>query len=146
MMKSIKVQGSNHLLVSALFTTINEENIEILVRAFYPRVLQDAVLAPYFIAKLGDDMRADEWEEHLVLLTEFWKFVSLGYDNYTGNPLQPHFHIADLNAEAFSQWLAVFYKTVDTLYAPSVGEYFKQKSNSIAENFMRKLRILQTNS
>ncbi len=128
-----------------LFTAINEENIEILVRTFYPEVLKDALLAPYFIAKLGEDIHSDEWEEHLVLLTEFWKFVSLGYDNYIGNPLQPHFHIADLNAEAFARWLSVFHQTVDRLYTPSVGEYFKQKSTNIAENFMRKLGISRPN-
>ena len=129
-----------------LFTAINEENIEILVRTFYPEVLKDTLLAPYFIAKLGDDIHSDEWEEHLVLLTEFWKFVSLGYDNYIGNPLQPHFQIADLNAEAFARWLSVFHQTVDRLYAPSVGEYFKQKSTNIALNFMRKLGISRPNS
>ena len=127
------------------FKTINEENIEILVRTFYPEVLKDSLLAPFFIAKLGDDIRSQEWEEHLVLLTEFWKFVALGYDGYIGNPLQPHFHIADLSAEAFGRWLTLFHHTVDRLYIPSVGEYFKQKSTNIADNFMRKLGISPTN-
>ena len=31
--------------------------------------------------------------------------------------------------------------TVDTLYTPSTGKYFKQKSTDITENFMRKLSL-----
>ena len=120
---------------------INEENIEILVRTFYGHVLKDNVLAPFFIDKLGDNIQSTTWEEHLLLLTEFWKFVALGYDDYSGDPLQPHYHIDGLTQDAFKSWLKLFHHTVDTIYIPSVGEYFKQKSTNIAENFMRKLSL-----
>lgn len=121
--------------------SINEENIEILVRTFYAQVLEDTLLAPFFIEKLGDNPQSKAWEEHLLLLTEFWKFVALGYDEYDGNPLQPHLHIQGLSREAFTAWLKLFHYTVDKIYTPSAGEYFKQKSNDIAENFMRKLSV-----
>lgn len=125
----------------ALQKSINEENIGILVRTFYTEVLQDALLAPFFIEKLGDDLQSQAWEEHLALLTEFWKFVALGYEEYHGNPLQPHFHIEGLSRDAFIAWLKLFHHTVDHLYTPSAGEFFKQKSTDIAENFMRKLDL-----
>lgn len=124
-----------------LHKTINEENIALLVRRFYPEVLKDTTLAPFFIEILGDDIHNEKWEEHLVLLTEFWKFVALGYDEYKGNPLQPHLLIEGLSRDAFKRWLKLFHQTVDTLYTPSTGEYFKQKSTDIAENFMRKLSL-----
>lgn len=124
-----------------LHKTINEENIALLVRRFYPEVLKDTTLAPFFIEILGDDIHNEKWEEHLVLLTEFWKFVALGYDEYKGNPLQPHLLIEGLSRDAFTSWLKLFHQTVDTLYTPSTGEYFKQKSTDIAENFMRKLSL-----
>ena len=124
-----------------LYNTINEENIALLVRRFYPEVLKDSTLAPFFIKLLGDDIHNEKWEEHFLLLTEFWKFVALGYDEYKGNPLQPHLHIDGLSRDAFVSWLALFHQTVDTLYTPSTGEYFKQKSTDIAENFMRKLSL-----
>ncbi|MDQ7047157.1 MAG: group III truncated hemoglobin [Sulfurovum sp.] len=124
-----------------LHKSINEENIEILVRKFYSEVLKDSTLAPFFIAILGEDIQNDKWEEHLLLLTEFWKFVALGYDEYKGNPLRPHLLINGLTRDAFKSWLTLFYHTVDTLYIPSTGEYFKQKSKDIAENFMRKLSL-----
>lgn len=124
-----------------LFKSINEENIEILVRTFYTRVLEDPLLAPFFIEKLGDDLHSEAWEEHLLLLTEFWKFVALGYDEYNGNPLEPHTQLNGLNREAFEQWLALFHQTVDKCYILSTGEYFKQKSRDIAENFIRRLNL-----
>lgn len=122
-------------------TSINEENIEILVRTFYSRVLEDRILAPFFIEKLGDDFHGPKWEEHLLLLTEFWKFVALGYDGYNGNPLQPHTQLENLSREAFKQWLTLFHDTVDQCYIPSAGEYFKLKSSDIAENFLRRLHL-----
>lgn len=129
------------LLYPMPYQSITEENIEILVRSFYRQVLDDKILAPFFIAKLGNDFQGHAWEEHLSLLTEFWKFVALGYDGYSGNPLEPHMHINDINKEAFEQWLKLFHHTVDICYTPSTGKYLKEKSLDIAQNFMRRLNI-----
>jgi hemoglobin len=136
MTQFIKVQ-SNIVLESS----INEENIAILVRKFYPEVLKDTLLAPFFIEKLGEDIENKAWKEHLVLLTEFWKFVVLGYENYEGNPLQPHFDIRGLSREAFGRWLEVFFTTLDSMYNEQASEYFKEKSQGIADSFMRKLEL-----
>jgi hemoglobin len=135
-MQFIKVQ-SNIVLESS----INEENIAILVRKFYPEVLKDTLLAPFFIEKLGEDIENKAWKEHLVLLTEFWKFVALGYENYEGNPLQPHFDIRGLSREAFGRWLEIFFTTLDSMYSEQACDYFKEKSQGIADNFMRKLEL-----
>lgn len=124
-----------------LHKSINEDNIELLVKRFYSEVLKDTTLAPFFIKILGEDMHNEKWEEHLVLLKEFWKFVALGYDEYKGNPLKPHLLIENLNTEAFAKWLTLFHHTVDTIYIPKNAKYFKQKSTDIAENFMRKLSL-----
>jgi hemoglobin len=123
------------------FQSINEENIATLVRTFYPNVLKDKLLAPFFIEKLGEEIEGELWEEHLSLLTEFWKFVALGYDEYQGNPLKPHLEIMGINRDAFKAWLTLFHQTVDELYTPQAGQYFKNKSSEIAENFMRKLSL-----
>ncbi|MEA2048807.1 MAG: group III truncated hemoglobin [Campylobacterota bacterium] len=126
---------------NALYQSITEENIETLVRAFYPQVLDHTLLSPFFIERLGDDITNALWEEHLVLLTAFWRGVALGYEEYNGNPLQPHQDMTGLSPEAFKAWLSLFHKTVDTLYTPSTGQYFKDKSLDIAQNFMRRLKI-----
>jgi len=125
----------------ALENTINDENIERLVRTFYPTVLEDDIVGPFFIEKLGSDISSSEWEEHLVLLTQFWAFVSLGDESYNGHPLAPHFEIANISRKAFEQWLKLFYATVDKIYTERSGEFFKTKSADIAENFMRRLAL-----
>lgn len=123
------------------YKSINQENIGILVRTFYPRVLEDKVLAPFFIEKLGNNIENRHWKAHLTLLTEFWKFVALGFDDYSGNPLQPHELIKGLDREAFTAWLNLFHKTIDELYDETAGGYLKDKSDEIAGNFIRKLNL-----
>lgn len=130
---------------NALFKSITEENIEMLVRAFYPQVLENTLLSPFFIERLGDDITSALWEEHLVLLTKFWRGVALGYEGYNGNPLQAHQDMTGLSPEAFKEWLRLFHETVDRLYTPSSGQYFKDKSLDIADNFMRKLKLSNEN-
>ncbi len=124
-----------------LENTINDENIERLVRTFYPSVLEDKIVGPFFIEKLGSDISSAKWEEHLVLLSQFWAFTILGDEAYTGHPLAPHFEIEGISREAFKQWLRLFYDAVDKTYTENIGEFFKTKSADIAENFMRKLEI-----
>lgn len=124
-----------------LENTINDENIERLVRIFYPTVIADELVGPFFIEKLGSDISSSQWEEHLLLLSQFWAFVALGDEAYTGHPLAPHFDIEGISRKAFVRWITLFYEAVDKIYIENVGEFFKQKSADIAENFMRKLEL-----
>lgn len=124
-----------------LENTINDENIERLVRTFYPMVLEDDLVGPFFIEKLGNDIHSDLWEEHLVLLSHFWAFVALGDERYDGRPMAPHFEIVGISRKAFEQWLKLFYEAIDKVYVPKSGEYFKLKSTDIASNFMRNLKL-----
>lgn len=124
-----------------LYNSITQENIEELVRTFYPKVLKNPTIAPFFIERLGEEIQSELWEEHLVLLSHFWQGVALGYEEYHGNPLEPHTQMPNLSPKAFQAWLSLFHETVDTLYSPQVGIYFKDKSNEIAQNFMRRLQL-----
>lgn len=124
-----------------LANTINDENIEKLVRIFYPMVLEDALVGPFFVEKLGDDIHSEVWEEHLILISHFWAFVALGDERYTGRPMAPHFEIEGISRKAFEQWLKLFFEAIDKVYTQRSGEYFKLKSTDIASNFMRNLGL-----
>jgi len=104
-------------------------------------VLKDALVGPFFVEKLGDDINSDIWEEHLVLISQFWAFVALGDERYTGRPMAPHFEIEGISRKAFEQWLKLFAEAIDKVYIPRTGEYFKLKSADIASNFMRNLGL-----
>ncbi len=112
-----------------------------MVRTFYPTVLEDDLVGPFFVEKLGSDITSDVWEEHLVLISHFWAFVALGDEKYTGRPMTPHFEMKGISRKAFEQWLKLFTEAVDRVYLPERGVYFKTKSANIAENFMRNLGL-----
>lgn len=124
-----------------LYKSMDAQNLSELVHAFYPKVLKDPILAPFFIAKLGRDIESPGWKEHQKIIVEFWKFVALGYDDYSNDPLKPHLGLEGISREAFGQWLKLFHETTYETYVPFAGDYLKDKSIEIAENFMRKLEI-----
>lgn len=124
------------------YNTINQESIAVLVKTFYPTILADKIVSPFFIEKLGDDINNPTWQEHLELLTNFWSSMALGDGEYNGNPLAAHFGM-DLTKEAFAQWLHLFALAIDRVYKPGVGDFFKERSQIIARNFMANLGVLK---
>ena len=122
-------------------TIVNREHITEMVIRFYTRVLADETVGPFFIAKLGDDLKNKYWKPHIDLLINFWSTMILQDESYFGNPLRPHFHIGELQTSVFKQWLKLFFETVDEVFIPKVGAEFKERSEIIAGNFMRNLGI-----
>ena len=120
---------------------ITKNTIETMVLNFYRRVLQDDIVGPFFVAKLGDDLENEYWKPHLELLINFWASIALGDTSYRGNPFAPHLYLGELNREIFEQWLTLFFATLDEVYEPQVAELFKERSTIIAGNFMRNLGI-----
>jgi hemoglobin len=121
--------------------TINREHIEKMVLIFYRKVLKDEIVGLFFIAKLGDDIESDYWKPHIELLVNFWSSMILQDDSYHGNPMRPHFFIGELTHRVFKQWLKLFFETVDEVFIPKLGAEFKERSEMIAGNFMRNLRV-----
>jgi len=60
---------------------------------------------------------------------------------YRGSPLAPHFSMEGLDRVAFERWLELFYETIDEVYEPNSGQFFKERSSNIARNFMINLGI-----
>lgn len=79
-----------------------EEEVKVLVHAFYARVRQDEVLAPIFNARI------DDWDHHLDKLVAFWSSVLRRTGRYTGNPMQKHAALSELRPELFERWLKLF--------------------------------------
>ncbi len=120
---------------------VTKENLNKMVLIFYAKVLQDEIVGPFFIEKLGDNLNNEKWVPHIELLTNFWASIALGDPTYRGNPFAPHLNIANLSREAFSQWLELFSQTLDIVYVPQIADQFKQRSTVIAGNFMRNLNL-----
>ena len=52
---------------------IKEEDIRLVVRAFYARVREDDLLAPIFATRIQDD----SWDIHEDHITDFWSSIFL---------------------------------------------------------------------
>ena len=120
---------------------VTKENLNKMVILFYTKILQDDIVAPFFVEKLGDDMKSEKWVPHIELLTNFWASIALGDSTYKGNPFAPHLNIANLTADAFRRWLELFAETLHVIYIPQITNQFKERSTIIAGNFMRNLRL-----
>ena len=123
------------------YNDVTKENLDKMVKIFYAKVLQDDIVGPFFIAKLGDDLKSDRWAVHLELLTNFWASIAIGDSTYKGNPFAPHLNIENLSPQAFQRWLELFAQTLDIVYNPEIANFFKQRSTIIAGNFMRNLGL-----
>jgi len=124
-----------------LENSITKENIRKMVDTFYPTILADELVSPFFIAKLGDDINSDIWQEHLQLLANFWASIALNENTYMGNPFAPHLYLGELTPEIFQRWLLLFEKAIDKIYTKEAGQIFKIRSQIIGQNFMRNLGI-----
>lgn len=120
---------------------ITKENINKLVITFYTKVMKNEKISPFFIEKLGPDMKSEIWQKHITLLTDFWYTISFGRGNYNGSPFAPHMQISGLDRESFETWLKLFFESLDKLYTEDIVLKFKERASIIASNFMRNLAI-----
>jgi hemoglobin len=108
-------------------TGIDETMIETLIRAFYARVRQDALLAPIF------ESRISEWEPHLDNMFAFWSSLTLQTGRYHGQPMAKHMPLA-VDARHFDRWLALFEETARDLCPPAAAERFIERARRVAES------------
>lgn len=108
---------------------ITEKVISTLVREFYGRIREDAMLGPIFNGAI------DDWEHHLVKLEAFWSSIMLTSGRYKGQPMIAHLrHADDMKPEAFARWLELWRETSDDLLDPAIAARFQDKAGRIAES------------
>lgn len=95
------------------------EDIHQLVSVFYDKVLQDALLSPYF-EKL-------DFAAHLPKMEQFWRFALLSEAGYTTNVTEKHMKMP-LEKDHFDRWQALFNQTIDELFAGELAQQAKQRA------------------
>lgn len=108
-------------------TGIDEAMIENLVRRFYAKVREDAVLGPIFDAKIHD------WEPHLERMCAFWSSVALMTGRYHGSPMTKHLPLP-IDAAHFDRWLALFEEATREICPPEAEVHFVERARRIAES------------
>ena len=108
--------------------SINEENIALLVRTFYGRAREDALIGPIFDAVVAD------WDHHVAQIADFWSSMMLKTGRYNGRPMRPHLML-ELKGEHFDRWLQLFEPTTREIFPPEVAEMFIIRARRIADSF-----------
>jgi hemoglobin len=108
-------------------TGIDEKIIESLIRAFYARVRQDALLAPVFESRISD------WVPHLENMFAFWSSLTLHTGRYHGQPMAKHLPL-EVDARHFDRWLALFEETAREVCRPAAAERFIDRARRVAES------------
>lgn len=116
-------------------TGIDEALIERLIRGFYARARDDAILAPILAAKIED------WEPHLQKMAAFWSSVALMSGRYHGQPMARHLPLP-IDAGHFDRWLALFAQTARDICPQMAAERFILLSHRIAKS----LKLSRANS
>jgi hemoglobin len=108
---------------------LDQRKIEQAVRRFYDRVRVDNELAPVFSV-------VEDWDEHLIRLSEFWSSIALMTGQYKGNPLAMHLiHLDLFKPEMFERWLALWRETTNELLCPQDASMLQTKAARIATRF-----------
>ena len=108
---------------------ITEEDIAILVPAFYERVRQDPSLGPVF------DTAIENWPHHLDRLKAFWSSVMLTSGKYKGQPMLAHVrHDQAMTPENFDRWLQLWNETTTELLSPAAAAALQVRAGRIAES------------
>jgi hemoglobin len=108
-------------------TGIDEAMIDRLVRSFYARVREDALIGPIFAARITD------WEPHLQRMCAFWSSVALMTGRYHGEPMQKHLPLP-VDRRHFDRWLMLFEATARDLCTPKAADHFIERARRIAES------------
>jgi hemoglobin len=112
----------------AAHPAITEALIATLVRRFYAKAREDAVLGPVFREAVQD------WDGHIANIADFWSSVMLRTGRYHGRPMRPHL-ILPLEPRHFDAWLALFEATARELCPPDVAMAFIVRARRIADSF-----------
>lgn len=108
-------------------TGIDEAMIDHLVRTFYAKVREDALLGPVF------DARIDDWELHLQRMCAFWSSVALMSGRYHGQPMEKHLPLP-VDARHFDRWLALFTETAEEACPPAAAAHFIERAKRVAQS------------
>ena len=126
-------------------TDITSRNdIDILVKTFYDKLLQDDLLQNIFKKLVVPNL-----EEHLKTIADFWDSILLDANNYRGNVTEKHFEVDKqfpLNKNEFDRWLMYWNTTIDELFVGEKADMAKFRARSIADIMQYKLDFIRKNA
>lgn len=112
----------------------SQEDIVLLVDAFYAEVQKNELLAPVFNKHL-----ANKWDVHHEKLYRFWQTVLFKEKTYSGKPHKLHDKMV-VSSNHFDLWIKIWQQTVDVLFVGDVAERAKYRGQTMADSFFEKIQ------
>ncbi len=107
------------------------DDIELLVNAFYKKVVDDPLIAHFFT-----DAVQLSWDTHIPIMISFWETLLLDEVTYRGNPMEKHINlhrIAPIRREHFQRWLRLWEETVRENFFGTRADEAVTRAHSIAQ-------------
>lgn len=116
------------------------EDVELLVRSFYMKVLSNDDLSFFFSHAIQD------WDDHIKRFINYWSHQILFTDSYLGSALHGHEKIDarynhSFRDHHFKTWQRLFEETVDKHFQGSKAELAKEIASNMAANMYKKMYI-----
>ena len=105
-----------------------DDEIAVMVRAFYADIRRDDVLGPIF------ERHVDDWDRHLAKLVDFWSSILRGTGRFSGAPMPKHAALPDLDAALFKRWLGLFERTALAQPNRAMGAHACAMAQRIAQS------------
>jgi len=106
------------------------EDIDLLMHAFYKRLLDDNTISYIFTDVVKIDLQT-----HIPIIDDFWESILLHRNVYNNNPIKIHLDIntkTPLLKHHFDTWIRTFNECVEELFEGSVAKMAKERALSIA--------------
>lgn len=124
-----------------LHNTITRDNLRILMNSFYTKTLQNHELRNFFVHELGEDIKNEDWIEHIETLADFWLATLLDEGPYEGNFVGMHIKIPHISRSSFITWMELFSISTDEIYIPKLAQQFKNQGMLLSEKFINELKL-----
>jgi hemoglobin len=110
----------------------NKTDIELLIRTFYGKLLEDEFMAPHF--------KNVDFEHHFPRMIGFWAFVLLDEPMNIGNVFDKHRNLK-IDERHFERWIKTFSETVDQFFEGKIADKAKQNAKVIGYTFQSKMKM-----
>lgn len=120
------------------------DNIELLMQAFYKKVMKDEMIGFIFT-----DVAQLDLAHHLPIITDFWENVLFNSGIYNRNAMLPHFKLneqVNFKPEHFERWLCLFNETVKENFSGNRADLACARAKSIAAIMQIKLQQINQNN
>jgi hemoglobin len=115
----------------------SREDIEILVDAFYKKVLINPLIGHFFteVAQIG-------LRQHMPVMYSFWETVLLGVMSFKGAPIPKHIELdrkMPLHKAHFDEWIRLWTETVYEHFEGEVADDAVKRANLMGELMLFKI-------